>query len=188
MKIIVGLGNPGKKYETTRHNVGFLVIDGYLKGLQMISCQSKFNAQICEYQTPTPDGSLEKVLFVKPQSFMNASGSVVNELIQFYKLSPQDDVLVIHDEKDLPVGTIRTTNASSSAGHNGVQDIIDELGTNQFHRIRIGVESRPPGSPIPTDVFVLSNFAADELKQLQDNVFKNAYQEITSFINKKQSR
>jgi PTH1 family peptidyl-tRNA hydrolase len=96
---------------------------------------------------------------------MNESGKAVAEIVQFYKLDPSKDILVIHDEKDLPLGTIRPTDNSSSAGHNGVQSIIDHLGNQKFHRIRIGVESREPDSPIPTDVFVLENFTPEESNQ-----------------------
>lgn len=179
MKLIVGLGNPGNKYEQTRHNAGFMAVDFFLQNLQAISCQSKFNAQICEYHE---DGN--KIFFVKPQSFMNLSGEVVTEIIQFYKINPSVNLLVLHDEVDLPFGTIREAKDSGAAGHNGVQNIIDELGTKDFARIRIGVESREENSPLPTDVFVLNKFNADELKQLHESILPETSKLIQNFIQK----
>jgi peptidyl-tRNA hydrolase, PTH1 family len=177
MKLIIGLGNPGKKYERTRHNAGFLAIDHYLSDKEPIACQSKFAAEICELHF----GS-NKVLFIKPQSFMNKSGEVILEIVQFYKVDPSKDILVVHDEKDLPLGTVRETDNSSSAGHNGVQNIIDHLGTQNFHRIRIGVESRQPGSPIATEDFVLQNFSEEEFEQLNEETIPQAKKLIDDFI------
>ena len=177
MKLIVGLGNPGKQYENTRHNAGFLAVDFFLRNHPAITCQSKFNAEICEYHE---DG--EKVFFIKPESFMNLSGEVVREILSFYKLDHANDLLVIHDEADLPFGTIREAFASGSAGHNGVQNIIDELGTKDFTRVRVGVESREEGSPLPTDVFVLQNFTDEELEKLEKEIFPETNKLIGSFI------
>jgi peptidyl-tRNA hydrolase, PTH1 family len=177
MKLIIGLGNPGKQYEKTRHNAGFLAVDYFLRDREAIACQSKFNAQICEYHE-----NGVKVLFVKPQSFMNLSGEVVREILAFYKIDHANDILVIHDEKDLLFGTVKEAFASGSAGHNGVQNIIDELGTKDFARLRIGVESREEGSPLPTDVFVLQQFADDELDKLEKEVFPGTNKLIEAFI------
>jgi peptidyl-tRNA hydrolase, PTH1 family len=179
MKIIIGLGNPGDKYQHTRHNVGFLAVDFYLRDKDPIQCASKFAAQICELHF----GST-KVYFVKPTTFMNLSGTAVREIAQFYKADMQRDVLVIHDEKDLPFGTIRATESSSSAGHNGVQNIIDETGNQDFHRIRIGIETRPPDSPLPTDAFVLEKFSTAELTELEQKVFPEISKHIDGFIQK----
>lgn len=182
MKLIVGLGNPGKQYENTRHNAGFLAVDFFLRSRDAITCQSKFNAQICEYQQSDADGKIEKIFFVKPQSFMNLSGEVVREILAFYKLDHANDLLVLHDDKDLPFGTVKEAFASGSAGQNGVQNIIDELGTKDFARVRIGVESREPNSPLPTDVFVLQNFTAEELAQLEAEVLPASSKLIENFI------
>lgn len=179
MKLVIGLGNPGEKYTHTRHNAGFLALDFYMKDLQVINCASKFDAQICELQT---DGN--KVFFVKPQAFMNKSGSVVRELVQFYKLDATKDILVIHDETDLPLGNIKTTEDSRAAGHNGVQNIFDELGTQNLSRIRIGVETRESRNDLPTDVFVLQNFTDSELETLRKDVLPKVSQEITAFLAK----
>ena len=121
-------------------------------------------------------------ILVKPQTFMNDSGKAVSEIVNFYKTDISKDLLIIHDDSDLPLGTIRTADSSSSAGHNGVQDIIDKLGTQNFHRIRIGVESRQSRNDMPTDAFVLQNFTADELKKLQAEVFPKVNDEIEKFI------
>ncbi len=177
MKLIVGLGNPGTKYEHTRHNAGFLAIDEYLKDVQSINCQSSFKSQVCELHF----GS-NKIFFVKPQTFMNLSGEAIAEIANFYKVDIAKDLLVIHDEVDLPFGTIRATDSSSSAGHNGVQNIIDKLGTQNFHRIRIGVESRTEEDMTPTDAFVLQNFTDEETKKLQEEIFPKVKVEIERFI------
>ncbi|GAC1413502.1 MAG: aminoacyl-tRNA hydrolase [Candidatus Doudnabacteria bacterium] len=159
MQIIVGLGNPGNQYLLNRHNAGFLSLDFILKDLQPINCASKFNAKICEIHNP------EKTFFVYPQTFMNSSGVAIKELLSFYKLTPKD-ILVIHDEVDLPLGVIKFTEGSGHAGHNGVRSLIDELGTNQFRRIRVGVETRAEKMVPPTEAFVLQDFTADELREL----------------------
>lgn len=177
MKLIVGLGNPGKQYENTRHNAGFLAVDFFLRSHEAIECASKFNAQICEYHEVG-----EKIFFVKPQSFMNLSGEVVREILAFYKLDHANDLLVLHDEKDLPFASVKEAFASGSAGHNGVQNIIDELGTKDFARVRIGVESREPDSPLPTDVFVLQSFTNEELEKLEKEVFPETSKLIEAFI------
>src|SRR6188472_344420 len=108
MKLIVGLGNPGEQYEHTRHNAGFLAVDYFLKRKETITCQSKFAAQICEYH----EGK-EKIFIAKPQTFMNNSGEAVRDIVEYYKLDPKQDLLVIHDEVDLPLGSLRSTNESS---------------------------------------------------------------------------
>ncbi len=177
MKIIVGLGNPGEKYKQTRHNVGFLALDFYLRDKNPIACQSKFEAEICELHF-----GATKVYFVKPSTFMNLSGTAVRDITQFYKVDLSKDVLVIHDEKDLPFGELRATHSSSSAGHNGVQSIIDEMGAQDFHRLRVGIESRESNSPLPTDAFVLENFSAEEFESLEQKTLPEVNQHIDQFI------
>lgn len=179
MKIIVGLGNPGKQYEQTRHNAGFLAIDYFLQHKETIACQSKFEAQICEYHE-----AAQKIFLVKPQTFMNNSGEAVSEIVNFYKIDPKKDLLVIHDEVDLPLGSLKSTNDSSAAGHNGVQDIFDILGTKNIHRVRIGIETRESRNDLPTDAFVLQRFTSTELDRLQSEVFPKVNQLIEEFIQK----
>ena len=181
MKLIVGLGNPGTQYEKTRHNAGFLSLDFFLKDQKAISCQGKFNAQICEMHFQN-DGGIEKVFFVKPQSFMNLSGEVVRDIAHFYKVDVSKDLLVLHDEKDLNFGIVKEAKDSGSAGHNGVQNLIDELATKDFARVRIGVESREEGSPLPTDVFVLQPFTSEELETLNEKVFPETNKLIEKFL------
>lgn len=179
MKIIVGLGNPGKQYQLTRHNAGFLAVDHFLKSHDAITCQSKFKAQICEYHE-----NGVKVFFVKPQSFMNLSGEIVSEIANFYKIDVSKDLLVIHDDKDLEFKKIKETEGSSSAGQNGVQNIIDQLGTKNFHRIRIGVEAREFGSPIDTADFILRQFTDEEQKALEEEIFPEVEKMIEEFLTK----
>ncbi|HEX3095692.1 MAG TPA: aminoacyl-tRNA hydrolase [Patescibacteria group bacterium] len=177
MKLIAGLGNPGKQYEHTRHNAGFLAIDHFLKTHDAITCASKFNAQICEYHE-----NGEKIFLVKPQSFMNLSGEVVSELVNFYKLDASKDILIIHDEVDLPLGTVREARDSSHAGHNGIRNIIDELGSKDFARVRIGVETRESRDDLPTDAFVLQKFTDEELSSLDKMVLPGVNDIIEKFI------
>lgn len=177
MKLIVGLGNPGNQYEQTRHNAGFLALDFFLRDKNTITCQSKFKSQICEYHE-----NGVKVFFIKPQSFMNLSGEVVREILAFYKADHANDLLVLHDEVDFSIGTVKEAFAASSAGHNGVQNIMDELGTKDFARVRIGVESRASRNDLPTDVFVLQKFQDDELSQLEKEVFPETNKLIEAFI------
>ncbi len=178
VKLIIGLGNPGNKYEHNRHNAGFLAIDDYLKNIQSINCQSSFKAQICELHF-----GAQKVFFVKPQTFMNLSGEAAKAIADFYKVDASKDILVVHDDVDLPFGNLRATDSSSAAGHNGVQNIIDTLSTQNFHRIRIGVESRTDKTIPPTESFVLQNFSGEELKKLQADVFPKVKEEIEKYIN-----
>ncbi len=180
MKIIVGLGNPGKHYEQTRHNVGWLFLNWLILDLGLkiedFKLEKVFDAMILDvdYQ--------DRLLLVKPQTFMNDSGKAVNAIGEFYKLDFQKELLVIHDDTDLPLGKIKLTKSSSSAGHNGVADIIHHLGTQNFHRIRVGVETRPTKTDLPTEAFVLQNFTADEIEKLQKEIFPKIKSEMEAFI------
>jgi peptidyl-tRNA hydrolase, PTH1 family len=169
MQIIVGLGNPGKEYQNTRHNAGFLALDYIRKEINQdgVCTKSKFKAEIYELLL---DGN--KNMLVYPQTYMNKSGEAVREIMDFYKLSTKD-ILILHDEIDLPVGVIKFTESSGSAGHNGVKSLMDSLGTQDFKRIRIGVESRENKSIPPTDAFVLQPFTEDELKLVPFEAIKN---------------
>src|SRR3989344_5255867 len=181
MKIIVGLGNPGAKYEHTRHNVGWLVLDWLILDLgfkiEDFKMIQKFNSEMLEAAINN-----EKILLVKPLTYMNESGNVVKELGTFYKIDTSTNILVIHDEVDLPLGTIRSTDSSSAAGHRGVQSVIGAINTQDFHRVRIGVESRESKGDIPTDVFVLQNFSDEETKKLREEVCPKVKDEIRKFI------
>ena len=180
MKIIVGLGNPGEKYKNTRHNAGFLAIDYLLNdgdGFMEASKSHEFKSEVYTWQ----EGE-KKVIFLKPLTYMNDSGQALKVICNFYKISLADDLLVVHDEVDLPFGTIRETGSSSAAGHNGVQSIIDNLGTQDFHRLRIGVESRAQREDMPTDAFVLQNFSPEELEKFNSEILPEVKKEIQKFL------
>lgn len=167
MNLIVGLGNPGKKYEETRHNVGFLVIDKFFASrsddFDKFKMSKKFKADVSKGEVLE-----EKIILAKPQTFMNNSGDAVSTLIKFYKID-LNDLIVIHDDIDLPLGKIRISQAASSAGHKGIEDIIKKLGSNEFIRLRIGIQSDLLGE-IPTEDFVLQNFTEQEKKEIEKNL------------------
>lgn len=166
--IIIGLGNPGTQYNGTRHNAGFTAIDAIAKanGFGEFKLSKKHNALISEGIINN-----QKVLLTKPQTFMNNSGSAVKSLIKQDK-----NFLVIHDDIDIPLGKIKTAENSGSAGHKGVQDIIQVLGTKNFNRIRIGIQPKQ-GKPDDTEVFVLQTFTPEEQK-----LFNEAIEEVISII------
>ena len=163
MKMIVGLGNPGRKYETTRHNVGFIVVDEIAKQLNITNYQNKFNAHIA-----TAEYKGEKILLVKPQTYMNLSGEAVLNLAQYYKIDPQD-VLVINDDMDLPVGTIRIRSFGGAAGQKGLKNIIDLLKTNKVPRIRIGIDKNPQ---IEAADYVLGKFEKESIPFVKDSIIR----------------
>jgi PTH1 family peptidyl-tRNA hydrolase len=153
MKLIVGLGNPGEKYQKSRHNTGFIVLNRLVeeRGLEWEN-SARFGSEIAEYND---------VILVKPQTFMNNSGDAVSRLINFYKISP-DDLIVVHDDVDLPLGSIKKQKGKNSAGHHGVEDIIKKLGTKDFWRVRVGI-GKPEDKNIPVDEWVLQDFGENEL-------------------------
>lgn len=180
MKLIVGLGNPGKKYQNTRHNAGFMALDFLLNdgdGFMLARPSHEFKSEMF-----TLDQNENKIILLKPQTYMNDSGQALLTITNFYKLDITKDLLVIHDDVDLPFGSIRSTQSSSAAGHNGVKSIIENLNTQDFHRIRVGVETRESKAVLPTDAFVLQNFTADELKKLNADIFPKIKTEIVNFI------
>ena len=164
-KIIVGLGNPGRKYLYTRHNAGWLILDRLIQ--ELLQGQAKWHSKSrLLSQTIT----LGNNLLVKPQTMMNNSGQAVKALVNYYGLTPddlKDRLLIIHDELDLPLGQTRWSQDSRSAGHKGVQSIIDCLGTQNFNRWRIGIKPSQSLDPDKTIDYVLSNFSNSELKKLQ---------------------
>jgi peptidyl-tRNA hydrolase, PTH1 family len=134
VKLIVGLGNPGSEYEFTPHNVGFLAIDRIAEGLKV-----EVRNRQCRALTARGVIADQPVLLAKPETFMNLSGVAVRELVREYDAKPESDLVVIQDELDFPLGTLRIHTRRSSAGHNGIESIIEALGTNDFWRIRVGV-------------------------------------------------
>jgi peptidyl-tRNA hydrolase, PTH1 family len=149
IKLIVGLGNPGQQYEKTRHNAGFLFLDS-LASERSCAWSSKpgFQGLIAECNI-----AREKVLLLKPQAFMNRSGQSVGQVARYYKLVPED-ILVVHDELDFDAGVVRLKKDGGHAGHNGLRDIITHLGAKDFYRLRIGI-GRPPAGMVVAD-YVLS--------------------------------
>lgn len=143
MFCLVGLGNPGRKYEQTRHNAGFLTIDRISQELGVQLNRSEFKSV---YELSTYAG--EKLILVKPQTFMNLSGEAVTAALQFYKI-PLDKLIVIYDDLDLEPGSIRVRLNGSAGGHRGLTSIINLLGSNQFPRIRIGIGRPAPGQAVP---------------------------------------
>lgn len=172
MKLVVGLGNPGASYEKTRHNVGFMALDKIKEHFNFpeFTMNKKVHGAISK-------GKIGKsvVVLLKPETFMNDSGNSVKAAMTFYK-SSLEDILIIHDDKDIPIGETRVQNGRGDAGHNGVKSIIENLGTKEFSRLRIGIE---PGSEIIMDTadFVLRRFSSDETKIL-NNVFPNVIKEV----------
>ncbi len=162
MILIVGLGNPGKKYKKTRHNVGFQVIDELINSEQLTvnKKQEKFNAAIWE---GTFDN--QKIILAKPLTFMNESGKSVKKLIGNWKLEI-GNLIVMHDDIDLPLETIRVSKNITSAGHKGIQSIIDEMGSKNFVRIRIGIKPTLEQGH-DTENFVLTKFSKEEKKLIQ---------------------
>lgn len=165
MKLIVGLGNPGRQYEETRHNVGFKVIDELSNQLHIPLDKAKFNGVFGQ-------GMLngEKVLLLKPLTYMNLSGESIRPLMDYYDILVED-ILVVYDELDLPVGKIRLREKGSAGGHNGMKSIIQHLGTQEFKRIRIGINRPTNGMKIAD--YVLGRFPAEEMQDIKDAIHKS---------------
>ncbi len=174
MKLIIGLGNPGKEFEFTRHNAGWLALDKFAMAENLTSKKSsKLQAEIFDYKV-----GRNKVVLAKPQTFMNNSGISVGIMLNFFRLTAKD-IVVVHDDKDIPIGEIRVQTNRGAAGHNGVKSIIEHIGTQDFTRIRIGVgpnaESKEKIEVISN--FVLNKFSKEEMKTLQ-TALDNAATEI----------
>lgn len=171
--LIVGLGNPGREYRETRHNIGFMVVDRLAEkqGIKLTRVQNK---------AIIGSGFIAgtKVILVKPQTFMNLSGQAVSALVRFYKIQAQD-LIVVHDDVDLPLGTIRMRPGGGSAGQKGIASIINMLGTQDFARLRMGV-GRPPGR-MDAAAYVLQSFPSSELELLQ-NFLNNAVDALICYV------
>lgn len=169
MKLIIGLGNPGKDYQNTRHNVGFLILDNYLGN---VDWKEKFNALYFEKRINS-----EKVIFVKPLTFMNLSGNAVVKYVNYYNVNI-DDILVIQDDLDLPFSTYKLKKNNSAGGHNGIKSIINCLGSQDFLRLKIGVSNN---KSIDTKDYVLGRFSKEEKDKL-DSLQKTFNEIIESFV------
>lgn len=163
MYIIAGLGNPGKEYENTRHNMGFKVID---------QIAQKYNIDVKERKSRAFVGSgyIEghKVLLVKPQTFMNNSGESIAPIVNFYKIDVNDELIVIYDDITLEPGNLRVRKKGSAGGHNGMKSIIAHLGTNEFIRIRTGIGEKPQNRDLAD--YVLGRFQKNELEDVETGI------------------
>ncbi len=173
-KLIVGLGNPGSNYSKTRHNVGWMALEKFAQ-VKNIYWRDKFKGSYAEFALRG-----DKIFLLKPKTFMNLSGESVVDLAQFYKIATQD-ILVLHDELDIPFGTLALKNGGGAAGHNGLKSIIEKTGTPDFKRLRIGI-GRPIHPNMPPASYVLSNFDSEEEKLL-DDLLSLASEAINCYIN-----
>lgn len=163
MYIIVGLGNPTKEYDKTRHNIGFMLID---------ELADKFDIHITTIQHKALVGkgiiNGQKVILAKPQTYMNLSGESVKELVDYYKIDPESELIIISDDIDLPPGYIRVRPKGSAGGHNGLKNIIALTGTQEFNRVRIGVGKKPPKMDLAD--YVLGHFKEDEKEPMKNGI------------------
>jgi len=162
--LIVGLGNPGSRYQKTRHNVGFLAVEECIRR-QPLDCKEKEDYKICK-------GSLgdEKIIFLEPLTFMNRSGIAVRKIMQKSNISPEA-LIVIHDDLDLAAGSLKICKKGSSGGHKGIESIIQNIGTQEFTRIRVGIGRDPF---VPAEEYVLSKFRKDEMQLIREAIEKAA--------------
>lgn len=170
MKLIVGLGNKGNEYNNTRHNVGFMVVDNYINK-NNLTLKSKLDGL---YAETIING--EKVIFLKPQNYINLSGDVINKYIKYFKIDIKD-ILVIHDDMDLEIGTFKIRYKGGSAGHNGLKNIETNLKTNEYKRIKIGISK----NNIDKVDYVLGKFSSIELSKL-NKVIDITYNIIEDFV------
>jgi len=171
--IVAGLGNPGRRYENTRHNVGFETID-------FLSDKYKINVSKVKFKAVIGDGDIEgeRVILVKPQTFMNLSGECVREIIEWYKI-PLSNIIIIYDDIDLPLGKIRVRTGGSSGTHNGMRSIIYQLQDDRFPRVRVGIGRPPEGWQLAD--FVLSKFNEEDRKKVNESII-NASEAAASII------
>ncbi|MDR3285433.1 MAG: aminoacyl-tRNA hydrolase [Holosporales bacterium] len=175
--LCVGLGNPGEQFSKTRHNAGFIFIDLLASYLGVNSWQEKFNGMV----SAANHEQLGKIIFLKPQTTMNLSGRSVAACLNFFKLFPKD-LIVFHDELELPLGVYKIKHSGGHGGHNGVRDIHNAIGTNEYRRIRIGIDRPPKDSPQNAVVnYVLSKFSDAEHQEIE-NIFKKFIQQINSIF------
>jgi PTH1 family peptidyl-tRNA hydrolase len=173
--LLVGLGNPGREYRETRHNIGFMLLDRLASRLKVRFSRLQSKALIASATFEE-----RRIILAKPQTFMNLSGQSVQGLIHFYKL-PLTNILIAHDDLDLPPGTIRIRPDGGSAGQKGMNSILERLGTDEFPRLRLGV-GRPPGQMQAPD-YVLQNFSRDEISIVNETLDRAVEAAITFVIN-----
>lgn len=181
MKLIVGLGNPGEKYQSTRHNLGFMVVEHFLKDFStekntQWENSGKFKSDIAEIDWQPKAGSLQKVILVKPKTFMNNSGLAVSLISRFYKIAA-NDIWVIHDDLDLPLGSMKIRLGGGAAGHHGVESIMESLGTEKFWRFRMGIgtsrhHDEMAKHKVKGDDIVLKSFGKGESGEIREAIKK----------------
>ena len=181
MKLIVGLGNPGPKYEKSRHNLGFMVVEHFLQKFEDVKNTTweddkklKSNIKEITWESQTKGKKSEKVILAQPKTFMNNSGMAVSLITKYYKIKPVD-VWVINDEADLPLGSIKIRFGGASAGHHGVESVIDALGTDKFWRFRMGIGEQKHGHHVTQhksgiEDFVLGNFTRQEHAKIKESI------------------
>ena len=172
MKLIVGLGNPGKEYENTRHNIGFMVLDKYANKNGLSFQKEKFNGLYLDFQV-----NGEKVILLKPLSYMNLSGEVVRKFVDFFKIEIED-ILIINDDLDLQIGTFKLKPMGSSGGHNGLKNIELHLATRNYKRLKIGISNN---KMLDTKDYVLGKFTSLEQEQL-NTVLDTSLSIVDDFI------
>ena len=167
MYLIAGLGNPGRQYEATRHNMGFDVLDCLIEKHNIAQSGVKFNAMFGK-------GILggEKVILMKPLSFMNLIGGPIQEMVNYFKIDPETELIVVYDDIDLEPGQLRIRKQGSAGGHNGMKDIIRKLGTDKFVRVKVGVGAKPKGWDLAD--YVLGRFSDSDRKVVDEAVEKAA--------------
>ncbi len=170
-RFVVGLGNPGRKYASTRHNVGFGVIEVLKRRWQVASGREAFGGMLYDARVTGPDQTQQRVMMLTPLSYMNNSGRPVRELTTFYKASP-DEILIVLDDMALELGQLRARRAGSAGGHNGLADIHTQLGSNEVPRLRIGIDRSPPY--MDSADYVLAPFRNDEMETIEHAVAKAA--------------
>lgn len=172
MKLIVGLGNPGKEYAGTRHNCGFMVIDRLASKLNVDVDQNKFKGLYAKVKYHGED-----IILLKPQTYMNLSGESVNAVMNFFKID-KEDLLVIYDDLDMPVGKLRLRKTGSAGGHNGIKNIILHTGSQNFNRIRVGIDR---SKYIKVVDYVLSRFTKDEQDAINQGI-ENASDAVIDYL------
>ncbi len=173
IRMVAGLGNPGEEYAETRHNAGFKAIDELARQAGVSYWKNQAGAEVATIQVndPEEDGGKREVVLVKPQSYMNTSGGPISKLCAQHKIAVEE-LLVIHDELDIPAGDVRVKVGGGHAGHNGLRSIIDKMGSRDFSRIRTGI-GNPPGRMAVAD-FVLKQLRAREADEFNDTTFRAA--------------
>mgnify|MGYP001565960302 CR=1 FL=1 len=188
MKLIVGLGNPGKQYEKTRHNVGWMVLDEFMNNVFIEGSETKLKMNNAQWNENKKARTLylkteinkQQIRLLKPLTFMNESGYTVAYAVKNHNLNLANDLIVVHDDKDIELGKVKVQTDRSDAGHNGIKSIIQRLGTKNFTRVRVGVGNEKMNRQ-DTAVFILKKFGLLEKKKLKEGI-QAAVEEIMKLI------